>query len=198
MMPLDGAEGLRACRSRAEDLEGDRARARAIELGEDDALPLAADEAAAADRERGTGSQEERAKVGRGVAAVAVGVAGIVVAPGSVGADRLFELGAEVFEEGVLPFVDEEGGGGVERLQEGDAFLDSAFRYQVFDELGEVDELELLEGGAVEYVAEGGWDCERRCGLHSEDMVARVLANVKYFVSQRHVRGPEARATVPF
>src|SRR5713226_5155337 len=74
----------------AKNLHRDGARPRPIQLGEDDTLPDAPHYPAAAHRQHSAGSQQERAEMGCSIAAIAVGIAWIVVPPGNFRGDGLF------------------------------------------------------------------------------------------------------------
>ena len=69
--------------------------------------------------------------MGCGIAAIAIGIARIIVLPRGVGGDGLFQQDAEIVEQRVLPFVHKDRSGGVERLNHGDAVMDAAFANQL-------------------------------------------------------------------
>ena len=80
----------------------------------------------------------------RGVLAFAIGVGRVIVAPIAVAADGLFEQSADVVQQRVLPLVDEDRRGRVERLQVNDAVLHLALADDLVDAVGDIDEFELL------------------------------------------------------
>jgi hypothetical protein len=94
------------------------------------------------------------AEMGCSIAAVAVGIAWIVVPPGGIGGDNLFKQGAEVVEQRVLPFVHKHGSGGMEGLNNRDAVMDAAFADQLLDRLGKVEKLDFLPGRVIEHPSE--------------------------------------------
>src|SRR5687767_13257589 len=103
--------------------------------------------------------------MGRSVAAVAVGIPGIVVPPGRVSGNGLFEQCAEVFQQGILPFVHEEGRGGMERLYEDESRANTGFANEVFHAPGQVDQFESLPGGEINHVCRNYWRQSECCRL---------------------------------
>ena len=130
----------------AEDLDAERARARAVELGHQDALPLAEHDFAAADLQRQVVAEQQRAQVRIGVHAIAVGMIRIVVHPLGVARDHLLEEPLDVGEQRRLELVDEERAGRVHRPEADQAFADVEAPDELHDAVGEIDELDALVG----------------------------------------------------
>ena len=84
--------------------------------------------------------------MGRSIAAVAVGITGIVVPPGRLGGDGLFKQCAEILLQGLLPFVHKEGRGGMKRLHEGDSCANTGFANQFLHPLSQIDQFESVPG----------------------------------------------------
>src|SRR5882757_1440648 len=89
----------------AEDLYSKRTRARAVELGHQNALPLPQHDFPTADLKREVVAQKQRAEVRVGIHPIAVGMFWIVVHPLGVASDHLFEEALDVGEQGHLKFV---------------------------------------------------------------------------------------------
>src|SRR5262245_2984329 len=97
--------------------------------------------------------------MGRSIATVAVGIAGIVVPPRRIGVNGLFKQCAEILEQGLLPFVHKEGRSGMKRLQEGDSCANTGFANQFFHLLSQVDEFESVPGREIKHMRPNNW-CE--------------------------------------
>jgi hypothetical protein len=97
--------------------------------------------------------------MGRSIAAVAVGITGIVVPPGRLGGDGLFKQCAEILKQGLLPFVHKEGRGGMKRLQEGDSCANTGFANQCRHPLSQIDQFEFVPGREIKHMRYNNW-CE--------------------------------------
>ena len=83
------------------------ASARAVELGDQHALPLPEHELAAADLQRQAVAEQHRAQVRVGVQAIAIRVLRIVVHPVGVARDHRLEQALDVGVQRLLRLVDE-------------------------------------------------------------------------------------------
>ena len=130
----------------AENLNPERARARAVELRHQDALPLAEHHFPAADLQGEVVTEQHRAQVRVRVHAVAVGMIRIVVHPLGVARHHLFEEALHVGEQRRLELVDEERAGGVHRPEADEPLADVEPTHELHDAIGEIDELDPLVG----------------------------------------------------
>ena len=95
--------------------------------------------------------------MGRSIAAVAVGIAGIVVPPGGISGDGLFQQCAEILQQGILPFVHKEGCGGMKRLQESETSANAGFTNQFLHLLSQVDQFESVPGRDIQHMRHNHW-----------------------------------------
>src|SRR5215471_8385842 len=105
-------------RSLADDLDLEPPVARAVELGNDDALELTEQDLAVGDRQRDRVAQKGCAEVRVGVGAVTVRVTRVIVTVPVASRDQLLERCAEVVQERRLELVDEDGGRRVEGVDQ--------------------------------------------------------------------------------
>ena len=89
-------------------------------------------------------AEQRRAEVRRRVAALAVGVARIVVPVAAVVGDQAIQHGLEVLHESALELVHEQRARRVEGVDQQDALLDVGAQHDVADLLGDVDDLGAL------------------------------------------------------
>src|SRR5262245_29203758 len=128
-------------------LDPQRPRARAVEFGHQDALPLTEHDFPAADLQRQAVSEQQRAQMRIGVEPVAVGMIGVVVQPLGVAGDHLFEEALDVRKKRRLKLVDEQRAGRVHRPEADETFLDVELASKLHDPVGEIDQLDALIGG---------------------------------------------------
>lgn len=95
--------------------------------------------------------------MGRSIAAIAVGIARIIVSPGRIGANGVFKQCAEVVEQGLLPFIHKYGSSGMKRLHEDHAFPNTAFSNEFLHLLSQVDQFESIPGRVVEHMSNYYW-----------------------------------------
>ena len=144
-------------------------RARSVEFGHQDSLPLAEDDLPTRDLQRQAVAQQQRPQVRVGVHPVAIRVLGVVVAPFLVAGDHQLEETLDVGQQRGLELVDEHSAGRVHRPQADDALADPQLADESHDALGEIHELESFvgiddEGLAVNRQASrlGRCDCRHR------------------------------------
>lgn len=138
----------------ARDLDGKRTAARTIELCQDNTLPGTQQYGRIADLQTQGLSHQHAAQVGVRIASFAVRVLRIVVAPIAISVNQAVQKCADVVEQSVLPFVDEDGRGGVQGLQMYDAIADAAFADNLVDAVGDVDQLHPLIGNPIDDAVE--------------------------------------------
>src|SRR5438128_7152690 len=141
-------------RSDAGHLHRHGAAARSVELGQDDALPGSQQHGGIPHLQAHALSHEHAAKVRVGVLPLAVGILRIVVTPALIPAHHFLEQGSDVVQQRILPFVNEHGCGGVQRLQMHNAVADAALAHDLIDAVRNVDELQALAGDPVRDAAE--------------------------------------------
>src|SRR5437870_2667809 len=117
----------------ARHLNRHRPAARSVEFGEDDALPRAQQHGRVANLEAEALPHHHSAQMRIGVLALAIGVVRIVVPPRVLTADELLQKTLHVVEKRVLPLVDENRRGGVQRLKVHDAVTYAALPDNLVD-----------------------------------------------------------------
>src|SRR4029450_9591592 len=122
----------------AQDLHGDLALPGTVELGKDHGLEAAQRELAVDDGDRDVAAEQRRAQMRVRVAALAVGVARIVVTVATPLGDETLDEALEIVDERALELVDEQRARRMERIDEGDTVLDGKLLNRLTDELGDV------------------------------------------------------------
>src|SRR5712691_4573005 len=121
----------------ADHLDADLARAGPVELRENDGLEPAERQLAVVDPDGDVSSEQGGSEVRVRVAPLAVGDARVVVAVA-------VPLRDEPLDERALELVDEQGAGGVQRVDERDARGDRELLNRIPDELGDIRDLGAL------------------------------------------------------
>ena len=150
----------------SERLYADGAGARSIELGDEDALPLAEHQLAAADLQRQAVAEQHGAQVRVGVHAIAVRVLRVVVHPLGVAIDHLLEEPLDVRVQRLLRLVDEERARRVHRPQADHPLPHAALADEVHDRIGDVDELDAPVGLHEHGIGMDDEGPRHGCGLH--------------------------------
>mgnify|MGYP003694140091 CR=1 FL=1 len=151
----------------AEDLNAQRSRSRAVELGHQDPLPLPEHDFTAADLQREVVAEEHRAQVRVGVHPIAVRVLRIVVHALGVAGDHLLEEALDVGEQRDLELVDEERARRVHRPEADQPFADVETPDEFHDPVGQIDELDALIGLDDERLAVNRQVADRRADATS-------------------------------
>src|SRR5438309_3659484 len=128
----------------ADHLDADLARARPVELREDDGLEPAERQLAGVDPDGDVSSEQGGPEVRVRVAPLAVGDARVVVAVAVPLRDEPLDEPLQVVDQRALELVDEQGAGGVQRVDERDARGDRELLDRIPDELGDVRDLGAL------------------------------------------------------
>src|SRR2546428_3824871 len=128
----------------ADHLDADLARARPVGLREDDGREPAERQPAVVDSDGDVSSEQGGRGVRVRVAPLAVGDAGVVVAVAVPLRDEPLDEPLQVVDEGALELVDEQGAGGVQRVDERDARGDRELLDRIPDELRDIRDLGAL------------------------------------------------------
>src|SRR5262249_55260590 len=139
----------------SDDLNRDLPAPRAIELREDDRLEPAQSQLTIVDRNGDAAPQEGGPQPGVAVGALAMGVAGIVVAVARPCRYQPFQHRLEVVDDSRLELIDEERAGRMERIDQGDPCGYGKLLDRVPDGFCNVGYLSPLFGGQRNRGAEG-------------------------------------------
>src|SRR5579872_5166395 len=151
--------------SDARNLDRHRPAAGPVEFGQNDALPGAEQHARIADLQRQGLTHHHPAQVRIGVLALAVGVARIVMAPIHFSRHYIFQKALHVVQQGVLPLVEKNGGGGMERLEMDNPVANAALADDLIDAVGDVDQLRAIARDPVEHPVKDLEPTRQRPGL---------------------------------
>src|SRR5687768_6930533 len=133
--------------SAPEDLQGDRAVLRLVHLEEEQPLPCAEGRLAVGDRDRVRGGRQEHRLHVRVTVPALVGMEVLrpeieIVVPviRALVRDQLGQVTTEIVERAVLPFVDEQGAGGVRAERDDETLRDARILDRSAEVVGEVEE----------------------------------------------------------
>src|SRR5579871_1592638 len=135
-------------------LHGHGSAARPVELSQNNALPGPQKDHRIAHLQTEALPHDHATQVRVGIFAFAIGIFRVIMPPGILAVNQIVQKVLDVVQQCVLPFIDEDGCRGMQRLQVHDAVANPALAHDLVDSIGDVDQLHALVGDPIHHTIE--------------------------------------------